>query len=601
MSTLRANRLMSLDGSAAVDISSLIRLDNLSQLRSYSRFFGSRINVDGAVAAGDGGGGLYQYDASDSVTPDDGGSVIVASDGGRWKLRQNTPICANQFESVAKAMASAVRELWITQDMTVSANQTWPAGKTYTVMNNATITVSPGITLTIRGKLNAPVRRIFQGNGSVIGLRYARPEWWGAVGDNNTDCAAAFNSASACVAGSVASDSVRPTIEIGPGQFLMGATWLVNASANVGIEIFGQGSIFSGTRLVAASTFSGSQLMYIPGSTDGTQKIVDIRMRDFGLVPRTPGSGPSIGLQMGTTNAELIGLRESPIQDLYIANFGRSLYLCNTRLLNFARIGIWNDGMTSASACLFIEAAGRFCGDMSFRNCQLTNQATVVNSRDISLSVNAPFSGSTGYNQLAGIRFTECVLYPAYQSVYGTALAGGLMTDLFFQNCQWDGDSYEMMNLIASGSGSLVRCIKVNGCYMFGGNKSNTNSQLEFNGTASGAVRDVTVTGTTIGQGASRAINLAGTVVGATLTSNVIYDFGNPTNAAIEVGPSCSRVTVTSNRADRSGGASFPYLIQLDNGADFLMVTGNTGLGIVSSATVQDNSTTTNKVVANNL
>lgn len=41
----------------------------------------------GYYATGDGGGGSYTLDASDTTSADDGGSVIVASDGGRWKLQ----------------------------------------------------------------------------------------------------------------------------------------------------------------------------------------------------------------------------------------------------------------------------------------------------------------------------------------------------------------------------------------------------------------------------------------------------------------------------------------------------------------------------------
>jgi hypothetical protein len=42
--------------------------------------------VTGYWADGDGGGGQYRYDAADIVTADNGGTVIVAADGGRWKL-----------------------------------------------------------------------------------------------------------------------------------------------------------------------------------------------------------------------------------------------------------------------------------------------------------------------------------------------------------------------------------------------------------------------------------------------------------------------------------------------------------------------------------
>ena len=42
--------------------------------------------VTGYYAAGDGGGGMYYYDATDTTTADNTGTVIVAADGGRWKM-----------------------------------------------------------------------------------------------------------------------------------------------------------------------------------------------------------------------------------------------------------------------------------------------------------------------------------------------------------------------------------------------------------------------------------------------------------------------------------------------------------------------------------
>lgn len=44
--------------------------------------------VAGYYAQGDGGGGFYWLDATDTTSADNGGSIIVAADGGRWKLDQ---------------------------------------------------------------------------------------------------------------------------------------------------------------------------------------------------------------------------------------------------------------------------------------------------------------------------------------------------------------------------------------------------------------------------------------------------------------------------------------------------------------------------------
>lgn len=53
--------------------------------------------VLGYYQAGDGGGGAYRLDAADTTTADNGGTVIVAADGGRWKLVNNGSVTLRQF------------------------------------------------------------------------------------------------------------------------------------------------------------------------------------------------------------------------------------------------------------------------------------------------------------------------------------------------------------------------------------------------------------------------------------------------------------------------------------------------------------------------
>lgn len=53
--------------------------------------------VTGYYAAGDGGGGAYYYDATDFTTVDNGGTVIVATDEGRWKLAKTASLTVKHF------------------------------------------------------------------------------------------------------------------------------------------------------------------------------------------------------------------------------------------------------------------------------------------------------------------------------------------------------------------------------------------------------------------------------------------------------------------------------------------------------------------------
>lgn len=58
---------------------------SIAALRLLPKAAIQNATVTGYYAAGDGGGGEFHYDASDSTSADDGVLVIVAADGGRWK------------------------------------------------------------------------------------------------------------------------------------------------------------------------------------------------------------------------------------------------------------------------------------------------------------------------------------------------------------------------------------------------------------------------------------------------------------------------------------------------------------------------------------
>lgn len=61
-------------------------------LRTLSSAIFSRYRTTGYYANGDGGGGEYYLDTTDTTSADNGGTIFVAADGGRWKLQLVAPI-----------------------------------------------------------------------------------------------------------------------------------------------------------------------------------------------------------------------------------------------------------------------------------------------------------------------------------------------------------------------------------------------------------------------------------------------------------------------------------------------------------------------------
>ena len=63
-------------------------VDSVAALRNVTKIKNKIARTSGYYAAGDGGNGDYWLDASDTSSADNGFTVIVAADGGRWKLKK---------------------------------------------------------------------------------------------------------------------------------------------------------------------------------------------------------------------------------------------------------------------------------------------------------------------------------------------------------------------------------------------------------------------------------------------------------------------------------------------------------------------------------
>ncbi len=72
-------------------------VSTIAALRNLPKAGTPRAITSGYFFAGDTGNAEYWLDATDTASPDNGGSVIVAADGGRWKLAQTGDVTPRQF------------------------------------------------------------------------------------------------------------------------------------------------------------------------------------------------------------------------------------------------------------------------------------------------------------------------------------------------------------------------------------------------------------------------------------------------------------------------------------------------------------------------
>lgn len=77
-------------------------VDSIAALRLLSKNSPSQhAFVFGYESRGDGGGGPYAIDPLDTLSADNGGTIIVAADGARWKLKHNGIVYVEQFGCLA--------------------------------------------------------------------------------------------------------------------------------------------------------------------------------------------------------------------------------------------------------------------------------------------------------------------------------------------------------------------------------------------------------------------------------------------------------------------------------------------------------------------
>lgn len=111
-------------------------LTSVAQVNSLLKTGSPQVFITGYAAAHDGGGGAYTLDLTDTTTPSNGGSVLVAADGGRWKLNQFTHVNVAQFGifgdgSTDNATRMAAMVAWVATKLAAgnAFSIVWGAGR----------------------------------------------------------------------------------------------------------------------------------------------------------------------------------------------------------------------------------------------------------------------------------------------------------------------------------------------------------------------------------------------------------------------------------------------------------------------------------------
>lgn len=101
-------------------------VDSIAALRALDKNAASKnAFATGYRAAGDGGGGPYALRVGDITSVDNGGTMIVATDGGRWELTQQGAVSIKQFGGVAGVFDAPSLAI---NDVALQKARDWVAG-----------------------------------------------------------------------------------------------------------------------------------------------------------------------------------------------------------------------------------------------------------------------------------------------------------------------------------------------------------------------------------------------------------------------------------------------------------------------------------------
>ena len=513
-------------------------------------------------------------------------------------------------DELSQADTNAValgKPLFITGAHKVSSNVTLNADL---IFDGGSLIPDTGVTITIRGVVSGPISQIFSGNGSVIGIRQVKPEWFGAVRDGVTDDITALNKANTCVMSSKTSRGGRQKIMLAGGTYGVSSSWIVTPTADVNLIVEGAGTILGGTRLTDIAAFSSTTtpVFQVDGNSDSTQQIADWGISGFGVVA---GAGSAtIGIQLGSTDStkKLIGQSWQNVEDIFVDQFANNWKIIHVRMIKFSRVSGWNNGYVGACTPLLITTNGWFTGDLVFDDtCQfVSNSATTSGTKCVNIVCSSGnYNSGTGANQIAGIKFGNCDLYTGQRAVEIYCSNGGYISDIWFTETQFDQQSTTAIYIEANkdtATTPVIQNINVLSSYF----ASNLGATISLVSTSGGIMRNVSINSNYTNSGQSNFVKVSG-------TANAVKDIHVNDNRIINnnfnggaagyvidlldaIGIQCK-----GNVCSRDGSNFFDYVVRIASGANHYVVRDNSAGGIPSTGLVLDNGGAVTKSVGDNI
>jgi len=491
-------------------------------------------------------------------------------------------------------------DIIIDRPVAITSTATWPNGKNYLFVNGGQLDIANGVTLTIRGQVSAGVwkglpssapRKIFNttGTGKVVGLRYTRPEWWGALRNGTSDDAPAFNAAQQCMEESMSSDG-EICFELSAGSYGLGRSVKSTVKSNYRPVWRGQGST-GATMLIALASFStanGTAAIQLGG---GASEITfdGCHIAGFRVVPQA-GTSASTGVLIGGSAATIhAGSHNAGIfEDVNVYDFDTCWRIKNARLFTLRKVGGWVQSNDNAYAIEIEAFNGETTADLEIENCQFVASATGATSMRI--------NGFGTNSLLTGIRLPGTIFYNGGITI--SSSSGARVCDVWFDG-GWQLDVFRApIQIACDGSTSQLYNLNFNNGYFAGALSGNVMAFNIFTAN-SGKVRGVRVRGNTFINTQGDVVFTNGNVQGVFVEDNVFIDAegGN----LITIGSGVSGAIVTGNVIARhfrtvTAGA----LVATVSGANYYAIRNNMTNGLAAAA-VNDAAVGAQRIVDGNL
>lgn len=407
----------------------------------------------------------------------------------------------------------------------ISTTATWARGKRVTFLPGATLSVDSGVTLTIRTAVDIQSEtQVFTGSGTVLGIRWVRPEWFGATrtGTGHDD-QPAFQKAQNCMEAGIASDGLPMCLLLSNGDYGIGAQIDATPNAASCIAWLGQGSS-SGSRLIGLATFTGTAVLKLKADAVNSSGSA-ARFQGFRVIPQTAGSGALRGIDIGGHASLTLqgGAHEAILfDDVGVYDFAVCWRYENCRSITTRRCSGWVQTLANAVALrITATAATMFTGDLDLYNFQSTANATGAIVLDLTATASAVVGPDTLRATVSGVRFHSHIMYKGPASII--ASGGGVIRDVWFPpGWQYDVVEGSGFTIAADGVGSKVRTVKFLNGYYAGGL---VGAAVAFNAFVvnSGKLFDIDITGMTFKYPWGDTITLTG-VTGGNVRDNKFID-----------------------------------------------------------------------------